>query len=115
MAVVHFLASLSQPSLIGSSLGVQGRTQVAFPKVGQNDHDHLASHFGAASNLDGNVGGGPRANACENTFFLGQTAGHDESVRVPDQKHLVNDVEIQNVGDEARPNTLNPVSAWGRR
>src|SRR5262249_24035876 len=92
-------------------LRIKLRGEIPFTEVGKDDDDELAGVFGPAADLQGGPDGGAAADAAENAFLLRQAARLFGGVFVFDLHALVDDLHVQQVGDEAGAESLNRVPA----
>ena len=75
--------------------------EVALAGAGDDDDDELARVFGVVGELEGGVDGGAGGDADQDAFLFGQAAGHGEGVVVGDLDDLVDEVGVEDFGDEA--------------
>ena len=89
----------------------EGGGEVALAGAGDDDDDEFAGVAGFLRDLECGEDGCAGGDSYEETFFLGETAGHSESFVVGDLDDLVDEVGLEDAGDEASADALDFVRA----
>ena len=93
----------------GGHLSKHHRGEVALSQVGQHHHDGFAGILILLRQANGSSGGGTTGDAHEQPFLLGQTQSHFNGFLVGHLLHLVDDRQIEVLGNEAGTDALNLV------
>mmetsp|Transcript_36430 Transcript_36430/g.89823 ORF Transcript_36430/g.89823 Transcript_36430/m.89823 type:complete len:223 (+) Transcript_36430:560-1228(+) len=109
----YFELHLLEGHLLGllADGGVQGGGQVALAERRKHRADELAGVLGALGELDGGHGGGARGDAHQEPLLQRQLLGHLDGVVGPHLHHLVQQLRVQDAGDEAGADALDLVRA----
>jgi len=94
------------PGLIG-----QGGGEVTFSRATTDGDDQFPLIFRAFCDLHSHVNIGTGGDSDEHAFFFANAAGHSEGVVVTHGDHLIHDIEVEIVRDEACTRALNFVGA----
>src|SRR5579884_3156101 len=86
---------------------------IALAGLGKDGYDHVARVLRALGHLNRRPDRGAGGDAREDTFLFGQAAGHLHGILVLYGDDLVNDLGIENVGNEARADALDRMRAFG--
>ena len=97
--------------LIYVSFRKQLRRQIPLAEVGQDGRRSACRCSPAAGHLDRGPGGGAGADAAHQAFELGQLTGRFHGVVVLHLHHVVDDVHVEHVGNEAGADALDRVLA----
>ena len=94
------------PGLIG-----QGGGEVTFSRTATDGDDQISLIFWAFCDLHSYVKIGAGRDPDKHTFFFADAAGHGEGVVVTHGDHLIDDIQVEIVRDEACARALNFVGA----
>src|SRR5947208_1711225 len=89
--------------------GEERRREVALAEVGQDRDDQLPRVLGAFGHLDRAGDRGAAGDAAEHALLAGQPARHLEGFLVADDDNFVDDLGVEDVGDEPRADPLDLV------
>ena len=98
-------------SLSGVSLGEKLGGQIAFAKVRQHDDDQFSAVLRPIGDLNRRPGRCSATDAAHEAFQASELPGCLEGVFIGHGHDFVDDLQVQDVGDESRPNSLNRVLA----
>src|SRR5579864_967001 len=93
------------------SLGEKRSREITLAEIWQHDDEELASVLGSAGDLDRARDGGAGGDAAQDPLFAREPARHLERLVVTHGNDLVDDLDVQVLGDEPRAEALKLVRA----
>ena len=98
--------------LFGLEVFKQDAGEVSLAEAGEDRDDAFPFVFGSRCEDRSSQQRCPGADAHEQPFLGGGPAGEVNRVVLVDHQNLVDDIEVQHVGDKARPDALDRVGPW---
>src|SRR5580704_4125967 len=87
----------------------QDAGKITLAEAGQNDHDEFTGILGARGHLERGDDGGAGADADEKAFFKREAAGHRNGLVVADLDDFVDELGVEDAGNESSADALNLV------
>ena len=90
----------------------QGGSEIAFSCAAPDGDDEFPFVLWAFGDFHGDMNISARGNSDEEAFFFADAAGHGKSIVITYGDDLIDDVEVEIIGDKARSRALDFMGTW---